>query len=161
MRAPSTKPPGRATPCPNARNPSPRDAFALFRPVPTRWMDNDVYGHVNNVVYYSYFDTAVNAYLVENGLLDVTGSDVVGLVAETGCSYFESVAFPRSAGYRARREQARAFLGDLPDRRVSRRSRTGSGSGAVRACLRVTREWERPAPIPDATRTALEKLLIA
>jgi len=62
--------------------------------MPTRWMDNDVYGHVNNVVYYSYFDTAVNAYLVESGVLDIEKSEIVGLVAETGCSYFASVAFP-------------------------------------------------------------------
>jgi len=62
--------------------------------MPTRWMDNDVYGHVNNVVYYSYFDTAVNAYLVDSGVLDIGKSEIVGLVAETGCTYFTSVAFP-------------------------------------------------------------------
>jgi acyl-CoA thioester hydrolase len=71
-----------------------RADFRHFRSIPTRWMDNDVYGHVNNVVYYSYFDTAVNAYLVENGLLDIEKSEIVGLVAETGCSFFASVAFP-------------------------------------------------------------------
>jgi acyl-CoA thioester hydrolase len=71
-----------------------RADFRSFRPMPTRWMDNDVYGHVNNVVYYSYFDTAVNAYLVENGVLDIEKSEIVGLVAETGCTYFASVAFP-------------------------------------------------------------------
>jgi acyl-CoA thioester hydrolase len=73
---------------------STRADFRSFRPMPTRWMDNDVYGHVNNVVYYSYFDTAVNAYLVENGVLDIGRSEIVGLVAETGCTYFASVAFP-------------------------------------------------------------------
>jgi acyl-CoA thioester hydrolase len=71
-----------------------RADFRSFRPMPTRWMDNDVYGHVNNVVYYSYFDTAVNGYLIENGVLDIEKSEIVGLVAETGCTYFASVAFP-------------------------------------------------------------------
>jgi acyl-CoA thioester hydrolase len=71
-----------------------RGDFRAFRPMQTRWMDNDVYGHVNNVVYYSYFDTAVNGYLI-----DATGSDIrqlpaIGVVAETGCRYFESVSFP-------------------------------------------------------------------
>jgi acyl-CoA thioester hydrolase len=73
---------------------SARVAYRLFRPIATRWMDNDVFGHVNNVVYYSYFDTAVNGYLIEQGVLDIAGSPIVGLVVETGCAYFESVAFP-------------------------------------------------------------------
>ena len=73
-----------------------RAEFRVFRPMPTRWMDNDVYGHVNNVVYYSYFDTAVNGYLI-----DATGSDIrqlpaIGVVAETRCQYFESVSFPET-----------------------------------------------------------------
>ena len=71
-----------------------RGAFAVFRPIATRWSDNDVYGHVNNAQYYSYFDTAVNGWLVEKGLLTLATSAVVGLVVETGCTYFESVAFP-------------------------------------------------------------------
>lgn len=57
-------------------------------------MDNDVYGHVNNVVYYSYFDTVVNEYLISRGALDIGNSPVIGLVVETGCSYFASIAFP-------------------------------------------------------------------
>jgi acyl-CoA thioester hydrolase len=73
---------------------SSRADYRVFRPIATRWMDNDVYGHVNNVVYYSYFDSAVNGYLIEQGVLDVAASEIVGLVVETGCSYFESVAFP-------------------------------------------------------------------
>jgi acyl-CoA thioester hydrolase len=71
-----------------------RADFRVFRPMATRWMDNDVYGHVNNVVYYSYFDTAVNGYL-----MDATGTDIrrlpqIGVVAETSCRYFESVSYP-------------------------------------------------------------------
>ncbi len=73
-----------------------RADFRVFRAIPTRWHDNDAYGHVNNVVYYGWFDTAVNAWLIENGFLDLAGSEIVGLVAETGCTYFESVAFPET-----------------------------------------------------------------
>ncbi len=76
---------------PQARN---RNDYAVFMPIQTRWMDNDVYGHVNNVVYYSYFDTAVNQYLIEQGVLDFNNGDTIGLVVETGCQYFSSVSFP-------------------------------------------------------------------
>ena len=69
-------------------------AYPYFREIPTRWMDNDVYGHVNNVQYYSFFDTAVNSYLVEAGVLDFHDGDTIGLVVETGCNYFAPLAFP-------------------------------------------------------------------
>lgn len=71
-----------------------RSAYKHFLPIATRWMDNDVYGHVNNVVYYSYFDTVVNEYLISQGVLDIANSAVIGLVVETGCSYFAPIAFP-------------------------------------------------------------------
>lgn len=74
--------------------PLPRSAFRHFTAIDTRWHDNDVFGHVNNVVYYAYFDTAVNRQLTDAGLLDVATSPVVGLVAETGCTYFAPVAYP-------------------------------------------------------------------
>jgi acyl-CoA thioester hydrolase len=75
-----------------------RDAFKAFIAVPTRWADNDVYGHVNNVTYYSYFDTAVNQWLINAGLLDIHSSDEsqpVGLVVANSCQYFSSIAFPQ------------------------------------------------------------------
>lgn len=71
-----------------------RADFRLFRTIPTRWADNDVFGHVNNVIYYNWFDTVVNAWLIEQGFLDVKESGIVGLVVGTRCDYFESVAFP-------------------------------------------------------------------
>jgi acyl-CoA thioester hydrolase len=74
--------------------PQPRSAFRWFTPIDTRWHDNDVFGHVNNVVYYAYFDTAVNRQLTDAGLLDIASSTVVGLVAETSCTYFSPVAYP-------------------------------------------------------------------
>lgn len=76
--------------------PEPRRAYRLFRSLPTRWMDNDAYGHVNNVVYYSWFDTAVNGWLIENSVLDIHTGPTIGVVVETHCNYFESVAFPQN-----------------------------------------------------------------
>jgi acyl-CoA thioester hydrolase len=71
-----------------------REQFRHFLAIPTRWMDNDIYGHVNNVVYYSYFDTAVNQFLIERGVLDIHQGEVVGFVVDSGCSYFSPIAFP-------------------------------------------------------------------
>jgi acyl-CoA thioester hydrolase len=71
-----------------------RSAYPHLHPITTRWMDNDVYGHVNNVVYYSWFDTVVNHFLVANGVLDIEHSPVIGLVVETQCNYFSPLAFP-------------------------------------------------------------------
>lgn len=73
----------------------PRGAYRAFVSTPTRWHDNDVYGHVNNVVYYAFFDTAVNAWLIEAGLLDIENGDPIGVVVETGCRYAASVHFPQ------------------------------------------------------------------
>jgi acyl-CoA thioester hydrolase len=137
-----------------------RDAFRVFRPIATRWMDNDVFGHVNNVHYYSFFDTAVNGWLVENGLLAIAASPVVGLVVETGCTYFESVAFPESleAGIAVER------LG-----RSSVRYRVGifKAGGALAAAqghfvhVYVGRASQRPVDIPEAIRKALTGLFAA
>jgi acyl-CoA thioester hydrolase len=74
--------------------PTTRDQYHHFQAIPTRWMDNDVYRHVNNVVYYSFFDTAVNQYLIEQGVLDIEASHIIGLVVETKCSYFSPITFP-------------------------------------------------------------------
>ena len=75
--------------------PDERGAYAHFQAIPTRWADNDVYGHVNNSVYYFYFDTVVNQWLVEAGLLDVGKSDTIGLVVETQCVFFAPISFPQ------------------------------------------------------------------
>lgn len=76
--------------------PEPRDTYAAFRSISTRWMDNDVYGHVNNVVYYSWFDTAVNGLLIDHGVLDIHSGATIGLVVETQCHYFAPLAFPQT-----------------------------------------------------------------
>lgn len=134
-----------------------RADFRAFRPVQTRWMDNDAYGHVNNVVYYSWFDTLVNGHLVELGLLDPKSSPAIGLVAETGCTYHESVAFPE------------ALEGALAVERIGRSSvryrlgifREGAELAAAQGHfvhVYVDRATSRPVEIPDGVRRALEAL---
>lgn len=82
-----------------------RGAYRHFCPIATRWMDNDVYGHVNNVVYYSYFDTAINRFLVDEGGLDIAAGPIIGLCVESHCKYARPVAFPDAleAGLRVER----------------------------------------------------------
>lgn len=94
MSEPSAKP-----------QPEGREGYKAFRAISTRWMDNDAYGHVNNVVYYSWFDTAVNAHLIEQGVLDIHRGETIGLVIETQCNYFAPVEFPQvvEAGLRVAR----------------------------------------------------------
>ncbi len=74
----------------------PRSAFKVFVPITTRWSDNDVYGHINNVTYYSFFDTAINGWLIGQGALDIEHGDVIGLVVQTQCDYFAPLAFPQA-----------------------------------------------------------------
>jgi acyl-CoA thioester hydrolase len=76
--------------------PKPRAAYRSWKTLTTRWLDNDAYGHVNNAVHYQWFDSAVNAWLIERGLLDVAKGDPIGLVVETGCRYFQSVSYPQA-----------------------------------------------------------------
>ncbi len=131
-----------------------RRDFRVFRPITTRWMDNDAYGHVNNVVYYSYFDTIVNSWLVEQGLLEVTASPAVGLVVETGCTYFESVAFPEplDAGMvveRLGRSSVRYRVG------VFREGAEAAAAQGHFVHVYVDRAAQTPVAIPEGTRAAL------
>jgi acyl-CoA thioester hydrolase len=134
-----------------------RSAFRLFRPIMTRWMDNDAYGHVNNVHYYSYFDTAVAGWLIERGGLKIDESPVIGLVVETGCTYFESVAFPDAL-------EAGIVVAHLG--RSSVRYRIGIfRAGAEQAAAQghfvhvyVDRATQRPVEIPGELRAALSEL---
>jgi acyl-CoA thioester hydrolase len=134
-----------------------RAAFRHFRPIATRWMDNDAYGHVNNVHYYSYFDTAVAGWLIERGGLKIDESPVIGLVVETGCTYFESVAFPDAL-------EAGIVVAHLG--RSSVRYRIGIfRAGAEQAAAQghfvhvyVDRATQRPVEIPGELRAALSEL---
>jgi acyl-CoA thioester hydrolase len=136
----------------------PRSAYRVFRDIPTRWMDNDVYGHVNNVVYYSWFDTAVNAYLVEQGVLDIHGGTTIGLVIETQCNYFAPLAFPQTvqAGIRV------AQLGSSSVRYEIGLFAQGAETCAAKGHfvhVYVDRDTRRPVPLPAPFKTVLETLL--
>ena len=137
--------------------PEPRTAYRVFRSIPTRWEDNDSYGHVNNVVYYSWFDTAVNALLMEHGWLDPSHGERIGLVVETQCNYFAPVSFPQvvEAGLRVAligRSSVRYQVGlFLPDR-----SQSAAGGHFVH--VYVTRETRQPMPLDQAFIHFLETL---
>ena len=135
-----------------------RADYAYFRAVPTRWMDNDVYGHVNNVVYYSFFDTAVNAMLIEQGLLDPANSATIGLVVETGCRYAASISFPDvvEAGVRV------AKLGNSSVRYEIGLFKDGEEPAAAEGHfvhVYVDRAQRRPTPLPRPLRAFLEGLV--
>ena len=134
-----------------------RSNFPRCVDVPTRWSDNDIYGHVNNVTYYSYFDTAVNRFLIENGALDIHRDTVVGFVVETGCSYFKPIAFPDAlqVGLRV------AHLGTSSVRYEVALFRQGDAEAAAAGHFThvyVDRRTGRSAPIPEAARRLLTTL---
>lgn len=136
----------------------PRSAYRVFRTIGTRWMDNDVYGHVNNVVYYSWFDTAVNAYLIEQGALDIHHGETIGLVIETQCNYFSPLAFPQmvEAGLRV------AKLGNSSVRYEVGLFAQGEPLTAAKGHLvhvYVDKHTRRPIPLPAQLKTTLETLV--
>jgi acyl-CoA thioester hydrolase len=137
-----------------------RDDYRAFRTIPTRWMDNDAYGHVNNVVYYSWFDTAVNALLVETGLLDIQHGQTIGLVVETGCRYFRSVAFPETveAGVRIARLGTSSVRWEVGLFVVGE---TEAAAEGFFVHVYVDRTDRRPTPLPAAWRAGLVPFMIA
>ncbi|MDN5843880.1 MAG: acyl-CoA thioesterase [Alcaligenaceae bacterium] len=135
-----------------------RDDVKIFVPITTRWMDNDVYGHVNNVTYYSFFDTAVNRCLIDMGMLDIEHSGVIGLVVETGCTYFASLAFPDEieVGFRVARLGTSSVRYELG---VFRQGESSAAAQGYFVHVYVDRETRRPAPIPDDLRAKLAGLV--
>lgn len=131
-----------------------RVGFVHFHEIATRWMDNDSYGHVNNVVYYSYFDTAVNYYLIKQGLLDFRQSDVIGLVVETKCCYFRAVAFPDTiyVGVRVANISTSSVRYELGI--FSNDDEIAAAQGHF-VHVYVNRETNRPVPLPVSYREAL------
>jgi acyl-CoA thioester hydrolase len=135
-----------------------RENYRWFMKIATRWADNDAYGHVNNTVYYQWFDTAVNRWLVEAGLLDIEHGHPIGLVVETGCAYFAPLSFPGDAE-----------VGIAADRlgNSSVTYRIGVfGSGEAKPSAQghfthvyVDRTDRRPAALPEQWRVKLEALL--
>ena len=137
--------------------PLPRSAFRRFVPLTTRWADNDAYGHLNNVVYLSLFDTAVNSVLIDAGALDLASSEVIGFVVETRCNYFEPLAFPQAleAGLRVVRIGASSVRYDIGV----------FAAGAPRTAARgrfvhvyVDRRTRRPRALPDRLLATLKEL---
>ena len=139
--------------------PEPRTAYRHFHTITTRWLDNDAYGHVNNTVYYSWFDTAVNQYLIEHGVLDVANGAVIGLVVETQCNYFSAMAFPdlvhvglrvAGSGSSSVRYEIGIFRNDEP---------LASAQGHF-VHVYVDRDTRRPTALPAPLRAALAALRI-
>jgi acyl-CoA thioester hydrolase len=134
-----------------------RSAFRVFRSIPTRWADNDMYGHVNNVVYYGWFDTAVNALLIERGALDIHHGDTIGFVVETQCNYFAPLAFPQTveAGVRV------AHAGSSSVRYEIALFAEGADTAAAQGHfvhVYVDRTTQRPVKLPAALQVLVDEL---
>ena len=137
-----------------------RDRYPHLLDIPTRWADNDVYGHVNNATYYSYFDTVVNRYLIEHGLLDLAGSEAIGLVVETSCRFHRSLVFPDVI-------EAALRIGKIGNSSVRYELalfKKGDSLGAAATGhfvhVYVDRATRRPTPVPPAIRAALAALVV-
>lgn len=138
--------------------PRPRSDYRAWRTIPTRWADNDAYGHVNNVVHYAWFDTAVNAWLVEAGLLDVEAGDPIGLVVETACRYFAPLSFPASVevGIAVQRLGTSSVTYRLG---IFGQGQDSAAAEGEFTHVYVDRASRRPKPIPEAWRAKLESLV--
>lgn len=134
-----------------------RSDYKHFHTITTRWMDNDAYGHVNNVVYYSWFDTVVNEFLVANEVLDIEHSPVIGLVIETQCNYFASVAFPErvTAGLRVAKLGNSSVRYEVGIFRENEESASAQGHFVHVYVDRISR---RPSAIPDKMRALLQSI---
>ena len=136
-----------------------RSDFPLIHALATRWADNDIYGHVNNVVYYSWFDTAVNTVLMGRGLLDPHGGAIIGLVVESGCRYHRPLAFPQAVALGLRigrlgRSSICWEIGVFDDEAPE-----AAAEGRF-VHVHVDRETRRPVPVPEAWRRALADLIV-
>lgn len=139
------------------QEPGKRQDYRHFTTIGTRWMDNDVYGHINNVQYYSYFDTAVNRYLIGKAVLDIHAGEVIGLVVETHCNYFSSASFPDDieVGLRVAhlgRSSVRYEVGLFVD---GREQAVAQGHFVH---VYVDRSSQQPVELPEALRNALARL---
>jgi acyl-CoA thioester hydrolase len=140
--------------------PQPRSAYRAFVPITTRWADNDIYGHVNNAVYTTWFDTAVNGYLIQHGGLDIHHGSTIGLVVQTHCNYFAPLAFPQAvqAGIRV------VHLGTSSVRYAVGLFAGHNDTATSHACgefvhVYVDKTTRQPVPIPLKLKTVLETLI--
>ncbi len=138
--------------------PTTRADYRYFQTITTRWQDNDVFGHVNNVVYYSRIDTAVNNFLIQNGILELGASEIVGVVAETNLRYLREIAYPDPVTVGVRVER----LGTSSVRYLSAVFRADDDVASAEGFfvhVYVTRATMRPVPIPPAQRLAFESIM--
>ncbi|NRA28712.1 MAG: acyl-CoA thioesterase [Parvularculaceae bacterium] len=137
--------------------PSTRDAYKAFRTLTTRWADNDVYGHMNNVVHYALFDSAVNGYLIAQGALVIQHSDQIGLVVETRCTYHREIVFPDvvHAGIRTDRVGNSSVTYGIG---LFRNDETEAAAEGQFTHVYVDRESRRPQPLNAALRQAVEAI---
>ena len=142
------------------RPPETRQRYPHLFELATRWADNDVYGHVNNATYYAYFDTAVNRFLIDQGVLDLASSDAFGVVVETGCRYSRSIAFPDllDIGVRVARIGTSSVRYELA---IFRRGDLDPAATGHFVHVYVDRTSRKPIPVPQAVRAVLAKLLVA
>ncbi len=141
-------------------SPPTRADFVAFEDVHSRWMDNDAYGHINNVVYYSFFDTAVNRYLIERNVLDIAKSETIGLVIETQCKYFAPIVYPDliHVGLKV------AHLGNSSVKyevAIFRNDENVASALGYFVHVYVDRASNKPTPIPQNVRAVLQELVIA
>lgn len=134
-----------------------RTDFAQFISLTTRWNDNDIYGHLNNVVYFELFDTAINSYLIENKLIDIHHGETVGLVVENKCSYFSSVKFPDAldVGIRVAKIGNTSVTYEIG---IFNKDAEISSAVGTFVHVYVERVSHKPAPLSDAFRAGLQKL---
>lgn len=139
------------------QQPETRDRYVHFLTITTRWMDNDVYHHVNNVVYYSFFDTVVNEYMMRAGLLDIGASPVISLVVATACEYFRPISFPDTVhcGLRVAHLGRSSVRYEIGIFRNDEDTAAAQGYFVHVACDRAT---QQPVAMPPEMRAALEKL---
>lgn len=138
---------------------STREAYGYFSTITTRWMDNDIYGHINNTLYYSFFDTVIAGYLVNEGGFAFESADVIGFAVESGCRYRRPIAYPQNiemglrVGHLGRssvRYELGVFAGEDPH----------AAADGYFVHVFVARDGNKPSPIPAGIRTALERLAV-
>ncbi|MDM0033899.1 thioesterase family protein [Variovorax sp. J22P271] len=137
--------------------PHARSGYRCFRSIPTRWADNDMYGHVNNVVYYAWFDTAVNSLLIERGALDIHQGTTIGFVVETQCNYFAPLAFPQTveAGIRVAHAGSSSVRYEIA--LFAQGAETAAAQGHF-VHVYVDRETQRPVKLPAALQAVIDEL---
>ena len=142
-----------------ANNPELRENYKVYTPISTRWSDNDTYGHINNVTYYSYFDTAANQYLISEGGLDIENSPVIGYVVNSGCNYHSAIAYPDKieVGLRVDRIGTSSVQYGLAIFKAGENVAAANGHFVH---VFVDRQTQKSVAIPETLRTALEAISV-